>query len=206
MDQRQRLLVSAIVAAVLFTIGYMIVLVIPGGGDVTDEDFTDYYDSDGRMFLGFVMSLVLLAGCLGLGWFFTEVRGAIEGVLVRVASVASIVGIAAVAGGGAVLAAPGSVQQNSDADFVGVPIAHAFAQAGLGLMVGVGMLSFALATLLVSLAQRRGALIPPWFAWVGVAVSVVMLGSYIWAPGLVFPVWVLVFGVLAWRGQPSRAT
>ena len=191
---------SALIAGVLFAAGYCIVILIPGGGDVSADDFTDFYGSDGKIFASFVLVLVLLAGCLALVWFFTELKTRLgDDMLTRVGYVVSMIGAGAVAVGGAILSAPGGVQQNSDAEFVGVAIAHTLAQAGLLVMLVVGMYSLALGTALFSLSARRAALMPPWLSITGVVVAIVMLGSYIWAPGFIFPVWVVVIGLVGVR-------
>src|ERR671929_1614205 len=79
-------------------------------------------------------------------WFFTELRGQ-GGASVRsdVAYRLSIVGAAAVIVGTAIELGPLMVQNNSDnGGFVGIPIAHTFAQAGFGVAAS-GMVSFPLA-------------------------------------------------------------
>jgi cyanate permease len=63
-------------------------------------------------------------------------------------------------------------------------------------MLGVGMTGFALATLMMSLAARRGALLPNWLVVVGVVLAVVTLGSFIWFPGYAFLIWVLIVGIV----------
>jgi hypothetical protein len=199
-----RLRVSAVLAALLFSVGYLVVLVVPGGGDVTAQDFTDYYDSDGRIYLAFVFSVVLLAASWSLVWFFTEIKALLgDGVLGRMAFSVSLVGSAALVAGVAIMFGPSGVQISSDAEFVGVPIAHTFAQAGLGVMLFVGMYSLALATALVSVAAHRQALVARWLSIGGVVVAILMIGSYIWLPGYIFPVWLLAFGVAGVRERPT---
>jgi hypothetical protein len=36
-----------------------------------------------------------------------------------------------------------------------------------------------------------------------VVVGVIMLGSYIWLPGLLFPIWVIVVGVVGFRERAA---
>jgi hypothetical protein len=179
------------------------VILVPGAGDTNkDKDFTSFYDSDGKMLVAFLMGIALVAGTLALVWFFNELRSRLaDDTLSRVGYTAAGVGAGAAAIGGAMLLGPIGVQQNSDSAFVGVPIAYTFDQAGLAVMLLVGMTSLALATALFSLGAVRARLVPSWAGWAGVVVAVVMLGSYIWLPGLVFPVWVLAFGLLL-RTEP----
>lgn len=198
---------SAVVSSVLFTIGYCVVVLVPGGGDATGEqDFADFYGSDGKRLAAYLMGVALVAGALALLWFFNEVRSRLaDDALSRVGHTAAVVGASAAAIGGWILLAPTGVQiMDGDAVFVGAPIARTLAQAGLGVMLFMGMTSLALATALFSLGAKRGGLLPAWAGWAGVAVAVVMLGSFIWAPGLVFPVWVLAFGLLL-RSEPLAA-
>jgi hypothetical protein len=206
MNSKLTLRLSALVSSVLFTIGYCMVIVVPGAGDANKEkDFTDFYDSDAKMLVAFLMGIALVAGALALVWFVSEVRSRLaDDTLSRVGYTGPVIGASAAAIGGAIMLAPTGVQQNSDAGFVGVAIAHTFDQAGLGVMLLLGMTSLALATALFSLGAKRARLLPPWAGWAGVVVAVVMLGSYIWLPGLIFPVWVLSFG-LALRSEPLAA-
>lgn len=82
---------------------------------------------------------------------------------------------------------------NGGVDFVGAPVAHTFAQAGLGVMLVVGMYSLALAVGLFSFGLRRADNIPNWLSIAGLVIAVLLLGSYIWLPGYLLPklVWLL---------------
>ena len=96
-----------------------------------------------------------------LVWFLSELRARLpEQVMTWTAYGASVVGAAAVAIGGAILFGPEAVQMNAGAEFVGVPVAHTFAQAGLAVMLGIGLYSLALAVGLCSIALRRANLAP----------------------------------------------
>ena len=197
-------MISAIAAAVLFAIGYSIVAVIPGGGGATEEDFTDFYGGDPSFFNTFVLLLALLAGCLALVWFFTELRVRLpDRAMTWTAYGAGMVGAGALAIGGAIMFGPAGVQMNGDAEFVGAPVAHTFAQAGLAVMLGIGMYALALAVALYSLALRRAEVVPPWVAPVGLVIAVLLLGSYIWLPGYLLAVWVLLVGLIGVRRSPA---
>jgi len=206
MNANLTLRLSALLSSVLFTIGYCTVIIVPGAGAANNEkDFIDFYNSDGKMLVAFLVGITLMAGALALVWFFNEVRSRLaDDTPNGVAYTSTVIGAGAVAIGTAILLAPIGVQQNSDSGFVGVAIAHTFDQAGLGVMLLVGMTSLAIATALFSLGAQRARLLPSWAAWIGVAVAVVMLGSYIWLPGLLFPVWVLAFGMML-RSEPLAA-
>lgn len=198
---RSQFLVSSIVAAILFSIGFMITLVIPGGGEVTEQDFVDFYDTDDRFFISLLLAIALVATSWALVWFFTELRARLPvGILSRTAYGVALVGAAALPIGASLLLAPVGVQMNSDADFVGMPIAHAFAQAGLFTMLLVGMYSLAAAVALFSVAMRRAGVGPAWLAIAGLVVAFLLIGSFVVVPGYLFPVWVVLIGVLASRG------
>lgn len=206
MTSNAQLRVSALLAAALFSIGFLVVLVIPGGGEVSAKDFTDYYDSVGRKRVALVLAFVLIAAAWALVWFFAEVRARLaDDALGRVASGVSLLGSGALAVGAAIMLAPTGAMLASDADFVGVPIAHTLAQAGLGVMLSVGMWSLALATALLNVAAHRQGVVPRWLSIGGVFVSVLMLASYIWVPGYIFPIWLVVFGLVGLRERaPER--
>lgn len=200
MNDRTRFIFSAVVAAVLFSIGYAIVVVLPGGGTVADEEFLAFYTPGRSFFLPFMLVLVLLAGSWALVWFFSELRARLpEQVLSQTAYGVALVGAAALAVGGAILFAPSGVQMNAEVGFVGVPVAHAFAQAGLGVMLAIGMYSLALAVALFSLSLRRANLVPSWLSITGIVIAVLLLGSYIWAPGYLLPIWVVLVGIIGAR-------
>jgi len=207
MTSATRLRVSAALGAVLFIVGYMVVAVIPGGGDVTDSDFTDFYDSDGKMFLALLLTIALVLAVPALTWCFIELRAALGGgELAQLASTLGILGAVALPAGAFILGAPAGVQLNSDADFVGIPIAHAFAQAGIAVTVGLGMGLIAIATLLFNLEIRRTKAGPSWLWIAGVVLGVVCLGSYIWLPGMAFPIWLLALAAVGLKGAPGSAT
>ncbi|HVR33516.1 MAG TPA: hypothetical protein VMS74_12530 [Acidimicrobiia bacterium] len=205
MDSRKRLVLASTVGALLFSVGYLLVLVIPGGGTTAEADFTAFYVGRDSFFDVFLLFLALVGGAWALVWFFTELSARIpESTLRRVGYAASLIGAAGLSIGGALLFAPVGVQMNSAGSaFVGSPIAHTLAQAGLGTILVAGMYSFALAVGLFSIALRRSGLVPSWLAIAGIVVAVLMLGSYIWVPGYLLPVWMVVLGVVGVRGHEA---
>ena len=74
MTVRPMLLISSILAAVLFIIGYLIGAILPGGGEVEEADFTDFYEVDASFSTAFLLVLAMLAGSWALIWFVSEVR------------------------------------------------------------------------------------------------------------------------------------
>ena len=204
MSARPMLLVSSILAAVLFAIGYLVGAILPGGGEVEEADFTDFYEVDESFTTAFLLVFAMVAGSWALVWFFSELRARLaDRILSRTAFGAALIGAASLAIGAVIAFAPAAVQMNSDAGFVGVPVAHAFAQAGLGLMVVVGMYSLALAVALFSLGLRQAGVIPGWLSIVGLVIAVLLLGSYIWLPGFLLSIWIVLVGVV---GREQGAT
>jgi hypothetical protein len=193
-------MVSSIVAAVLFSIGFVVTLVIPGGGEVTEQDFTDFYGTDDRFFISLLLVIALVAASWALAWFFSALRAHLPAdTLSGTAYAVALIGAAAVPIGAAILLAPVGVQMNSDAEFVGMPIAHTFAQAGLLVMLLVGMYSLAAAVALFSLAMRRANVGPSWLSIAGLIIAVLLIGSFVVVPGYLFPIWVVLVGVLSTR-------
>jgi hypothetical protein len=200
----KRLTIAGIFAGVIFAVGYLVGAVVPGGGDTSDKSITDFYDSSGKRAWAFILALVLVAGCFLMVWFFTELRNRLpEHGLTTVGHTIAMLGAGLVAAGGLIMLAPAGVQMNSDADFVGVPIAHTFAQAGLGVMLVGGMYAFAVAVFLLSLEARRTGALAGWLSITGLVVGVLLLASYIWLPGFLLPLWTIVLGVAAARGTAA---
>ena len=206
MSSTARLRLSAALAAVLFVIGYLVVAVTPGGGDVTESDFTKFYDSDGKMLVSLLLTIVLVLAVPALTWCFIELRSALGGgAMAQLASTLGILGAVALPAGATILGAPAGVQLNSDAGFVGVPIAHAFAQAGIGVMVLLGMGLIAIATILFNLEIRRTKAGPSWLWIAGIVLGVVCLLSYIWVPGMAFPIWLLALAAVGLKSTAGSA-
>jgi hypothetical protein len=180
-------------------------LLIPGlGGTSTTKNFTDFYDSSSHRGTANLLGYVLLVGCWLMIWFFTELRARMTAsVRSDIAYRLSIVGVAAVIVGTAVELGPLMVQNNSDnGSFVGIPIAHTFAQAGFGVATA-GMAGFALAVFLYGLEFRRAAAMPGWLGVVSLVIAVLLLGSFFGFGAFLLPVWTIVVGVAAGRASRS---
>lgn len=135
-----------------------------------------------------MLVLTMLTASLALVWFFGELRSRLlDHSSSRVAFGSAVIGAAGLAIGAVILFAPSAVQMNGGVAFVGAPVAHTFAQAGLGVMLVVGMYSLALAVGLFSFGLRRTGVIPGWPSIAGLVIAVLLLGSYIWLPGVPAP-------------------
>lgn len=203
---KKRLTAAGILAGIVFGAGFVSLLLIPGlGATPKTTSFTDFYNSSGHRDTANILGFVLLVGSWLMIWFFTELRGQ-SAATVRsdVAYRLSIVGAAAVIVGTAIELGPLMVQNNSDSGFVGIPIAHTFAQAGFGVAAS-GMVSFALAVFLYALEFRRAAAVPAWLGVVSLVIAVLLVpGSFFAIGAFLLPVWTIVVGVVAGRASRSR--
>ena len=204
---KNRLTAAGILAGIVFGAGFVSLLLIPGlGGTSKTTNFTDFYNSSGHRGTAAILAFVLLVGSWLMIWFFTELRGQAAGsVRSDVAYRLRVVGAAAVIVGTAIELGPLMVQNNSDnASFVGIPVAHTFAQAGFGAAAS-GMVSFALAVFLYGLEFRRAAAMPAWLGVVSLVIAVLLVpGSFFGIGAFLLPVWTIVVGVVARRAPGTR--
>lgn len=200
--EKNRLAPAGIAAGVAFAAGYVALLLIPGlGGTAKTKNFTDFYNSSGHRTTANLLAYILLVGSWLMIWFFTELRTHVAtSVRSDLAYRLSVVGAAAVIVGAAIELAPLMVQNNSDnATFVGIPVAHTFAQAGFGTATA-GMVSFALAVFLYGLEFRRATSLPAWLGILSFVIAVLLVpGSFFGVGGFLLPVWTIVVGVTARR-------
>ena len=196
--RRGRLMIAGILAGVVFGLGFVMVLLIPGlGGTSTTKDFTDFYNSSGKRGAASVLGFVLVVGCWLMIWLFTELRARLaSSVRSGLAFHLSVVGSAAVMIGAAIELGPTMVQNSNDnSDFVGVPIAHAFAQAGAGAVI-LGMFTFAAAVLLHGLEFRRSDLFPRWLGVASIVFAILLVSSFFGIGGFLLPLWAILVAVI----------
>lgn len=198
-----RLLAAGVLAGAVFAAGLIGVMQIPGGGDVTDHQFISFYSSSSKRVMVLGLGLALIVGTWLMVWLFTELRRRFgSSTRADLSYRLACIGATAVMVGGAVDAGPAGVQDNSNSPFVGIPVAHAFAQAGLGVLVA-GLACFAVAIFLTGLEMRASAAFPSWLGVLSVVFAALLLiGSYIVAPGLLLPIWAMVVGVASRRMSP----
>ena len=193
---------SAVAAGVVFAAGYIMMITIPGGGDSTDSSFADYYDSSGRRAVGLIGAAVLVLGVALCFWFLLELRAALGASAASIGAQLghglAVAGLVLVAAGGAITTGPTGVQLNDD-PFVGIPIAQTLSQAGLAVELLAGMSLLALATILLARVAKATGVLANWVAIAGIVAGVIMFGSYIWLPGLIFPIWLVVVGITGLR-------
>ena len=188
-----------IVAAIVYIAGHILLASVPGGGDVKAADFEKFYVTDDNTGVAIVGTLVLTIGCLGMLWFFNEVREHIETPPARAGFVFAAVGLALTAAGAAIVAGPSGVQFNSDEPFVGNAVAHALAQAGYGVMLVGGAMFLGLGVGVLAIEGRRLGVLLPWVGVVGVVAAVLQLVGYIWLQIFLIPLWVLIVAITGLR-------
>jgi hypothetical protein len=206
-DHRSRLPLAGVLAGLTFGAGLLTLFTIPGGGNVTDQQITDFYNSGAHRATALGLYFALVIGSWLMMWFFAELvsrlgPGPFAGFIRRMAAV----GTAAVIIGGAIALAPSSVQMNSGRPFVGIPIAQTFAHAGLLVVIVGGVFSFAAAMFAVCLRSRRTAALPGWVAFSGMVVAVLLLAAFVVAPAVLLPVWVIIAGLGARRTAATAPT
>jgi len=195
---RNRLMIAGIAAGIVFAVGFVMVLLVPGlGGTSTTKDFTDFYNSSGRRGAATLLGFVLVIGCWLMIWLFTELRVRLaSSVRSALAFHLSVVGAAAVMIGGVIELGPTMVQNGQhNKAFVGLPIAHTFAQAG-AVVVIVGMFTFAAAVLLHGFEFRQSALFPRWLGIVSIVFAILLVGSFFAVPGFLLSIWAVLVGVV----------
>jgi hypothetical protein len=188
-----------VAGAVLYGVGFVLVSSAPGGGDVDASDFEDFYVTDENTALPIVGLFVLTIGALGMLWFFHELRTGIGTADGSLGWAAATLGLAVVVTGASMLAGPSGVQAFSDADFVGAPVAHSFAQAGFAAMLVPGALALAAGVAMLSFAGRRAGLFVPWVAIAGFVAAALQLLAFIWIPHFAIPLWVILAGIAGTR-------
>lgn len=204
-QQRSRLPLAGVLAGLTFGTGLFTLFTIPGGGDTTDQQFTDFYNSGSHRATAFGLYLVLAVGSWLMVWFYGELAarfgpGPLSAFIHRMATV----GATATLVGGGIMLAPASVQTNSNAPFVGVPIAQTLTHAGLLVVIVGGVYTFAATTFILCLRARRASALPGWAAITGMVVAVFLLASIVATPAILLPVWVIIAG-LAGRRVPATA-
>lgn len=198
--------ISGVLAGVVTAVGFASLVLVPGGGTTTAKSVVDFYDSSGKRAWAYALGLVLIIGCMTMIWFFTQLKSRLgDTSLARVAHIFAVFGAGAIAVGTAIMLGPTGVQVNTGQGFVGVPVATALAQSGLGVIIGCGLYPIAAAIFLMSVeARRQRTALPRWLASAGMVVAVLLLGSAIGTPAVLLPIWLVVAGVATWR--TSRAT
>jgi hypothetical protein len=197
-------------AVILFLVGVFIHDVV---GDTPDgnapaAEFARYYqEEDGSIWFASIFIFIALALFL---WFVGELRAALhqlESGVGRLAATAQAGGVAT-----AVLIFAGFGTQVSAAILVSdrdVPIdpevAVGFWWVGDGIIVGAFYAAAVLVAASALVFLRSRALVPRWFAWVSLALAILLLLPWInWFGFLGFAIWTLITSVLLWRSTNQQ--
>lgn len=178
--------------AIVFLVGFFMLSAVPGGGDVDAADFEEFYVDDERTNIALPAMYLVTLGALAMSWFLYELRETIGSTLARFGGAAALVGLAMFVVGAGAVAGPSGVQEFGDEPFVGASVAHALAQAGWGIALVGGALFVGAGIAALCVAGRSSGRLVAWVAIAGLAVAVLQLGSVIWLPALLIPVWVAV--------------
>jgi len=187
--------------AIVFLVGYFLLAAVPGGGEVESADFEQFYVTDDRTGTAIVAMFLVTLGALGLLWLLWELRTRIGSPLSGLAFASGALGLALVVGGAALLEAPSGAQAFGGAEFVGEPVAHAFAQAGWAAILIGGALFLGLAIALFSAEGRRTGSLVGWVAIAGLVAAALQLVAFIWVPSLAIPLWFILVAVTGIRGN-----
>lgn len=199
--------VVSAVSAVVYTVGFVLVSSIPGGGgDTTTADFDDFYVNDDQTAIPVIGAFLIALGAIGLMWFFQTATDTSD--IGRFGRSAGMLGVALVAASASILAAPAGMQNFGDAEFVGQGVAHAFAAGGFIMMLVPGSLLLGAAIAAICASGRRSGRVPSWLAITGYIAAILQLVAVIWLPSFAVPLWILAAaaaGVWGMGGEEDDA-
>jgi hypothetical protein len=198
---KNRVRIPGILGGILFAVGIVGSFTIPGGGDVTDQQFITFYESSGKRTMAVFGSIVLVIACWLLVWLFRELRASLApGARAEVGNQLGIAGAVMVIVGGGIKLAPTMVQMDSVRAFVGQVIANVLEQAGAGVMMA-GIWTMAVSIFLTSLHMRSSGTPPRWLGLFGMVISVLLAASFIGEAILLLPIWAIVVGITGVRAE-----
>jgi hypothetical protein len=205
--------IAAIVFAVLFVVGFLMVSDTPEGDESNLKWLRYYADSDNRRMIvigAIVLALAAVAFLVFLGVLRERLRGAATG--------AEWVGTTAFASGllfvaMLAVAALGTGSVSASVEFGDAPVVRdadvlrTFESLGIGALVLFGAAAAGLLIITTSVAGGRSALFPRWLVVAGyVAGVIVLLGGLFFIPLVLFVLWMLVVGIVMLRGSGAAAS
>ena len=105
----------------------------------------------------------------------------------------------------ALAAVPAALVFGSSPDPTGADAARYIPQFGFGIVLVGAMFSAILMILSTSIITLRTGVLPAWFGWFGVVVSIVLLFGAAFFPAIALPIWALVAGILLLRSGGAKA-
>jgi hypothetical protein len=205
--------IAAIVFAVLFVVGFLLVSDTPDGDESNLKWVRYFADSDNRRMIvigAIVLALAAVAFLVFLGVLRERLRGAAPG--------AEWVGTTAFASGllfvaMLAVAALGAGSVSASVEFGDAPVVRdadvlrTFESLGIGALVLFGAAAAGLLIITTSIAGGRAALLPRWLVVAGyIAGVIVLLGGLFFIPLVLFVLWMLVVGIVMLRGSGAAAT
>jgi hypothetical protein len=195
------LALAGILFAILFVVGFL----FAGSIDTSASDaniISDVKDSGTQTFtiagayLMAVAAVLLLCFAARLRTLLGEAEGGRE-TLAGLAFVGG--GVCAtliVVGAFALAAVPAALVFGSSPDPTSADAARYIPQFGFGILLVGAMFAAILMILSTSIITLRTGVLPAWFGWFGVVVSVVLLFGAFFFPAIALPIWVLIGGIL----------
>jgi protein-S-isoprenylcysteine O-methyltransferase Ste14 len=194
----KRISVAGILGGIFFAVGLLGGFATPGGAGTTNQDFLNFYNSSSKRLTALLSYFVLVIGCWLFLWLFSELlpRLSAHGVRADLGHRLGTAGIVLVMVGGGIYLGPAAVQiESSSTHFVGTPVAFAFAEAGLILII-VGAWTMSLGVFLTSHQMRATETFPRWLGMFGMVVGVlVLLTAFLGIPILLLAIWAIVVGI-----------
>jgi hypothetical protein len=206
--------IAAIVFAVTFVLGFLMVSDSPDG-DASNLKWIRYYADSGNrrmVVIGVILlTLAAIAFLIFLGILREWLRGAAAG-STWIATVTFASGVVFVAMVGVFALGQGSVAASINFGDAPVPrdadIMRTFVSAGFGALLLFGATTAGLLTFTTSLLSGRAGLLPRWLVVSGyVAAVIVFFGGLLFLPFVLFVLWMLVTGiVMIARSRATAAT
>jgi hypothetical protein len=189
-------------------------LVVQGGGiDTTksDAEILAYYADDGNRTKEILTFFLILGASMSFIWFLSVLRGRIAGAEGGAGTLTSLAfgsglvttGLWVVAAG--LWAVVADTLQETDR-FVLDPNSYRLV-GGLGYMIFVAGVTISLVLVAsTSVIALRTGLLPKWFAWLGIAVAVLLTMSWTFVPFFLLLGWVAVVSVILVLGSEPLLT
>jgi hypothetical protein len=204
------LALAGILFAILFVVGFF----MAGSIDTSESDaniISDVKDSGTQTatiagaYLMAVAAVMLLCFAARLRTLLGEAEGGRE-TLAGLAFVGGGVCAALILVGAFALAAvPAALAFGSSPDPTSADAARYIPQFGFGIVLVGAMFSAIVMILSTSIVALRTGVLPTWFGWFGVVVSVVLLFGAAFFPAIALPIWAIVASILFLRSKGAAA-
>lgn len=204
--------IAAIVFAVLFVVGFLLVSDTPEGDESNAKWLQYYADSDNRRMIvigAIVLAVAAIAFLVFLGVLRERLRtGAPGGDWVGTTAFASGLFFVAMLA----VAALGTASVSAGVEFGDNPlprdanIMRTFESLGVGALVLFGAVAAGLLIITASVAGGRSAWLPRWLIVSGyVAGVIVIVGGLFFIPLALFVLWMIIVGIVMLRSPASPA-